>query len=202
MTSKTEAEALQAVESAKAALADALNMLREARGEPDDESCRHCKGEGKQPSFTSAAKDDEVGDCFDCKGTGRQKKSYPLVVTGIRWSGTAVQPPLLRRGTTWVSIRPCAEEHGGKTYLGWLLGDIACSQMAQPKHDGTLEISMCAHNPAIFVPDLGKIVYGYESWWGPLKTPDDLKKITDSDIENVWYVKALNDLTAKKSEAD
>jgi hypothetical protein len=27
-----------------------------------------------------------------------------------------------------------------------------------------------------------------------IETPDDLRRITDADIENVWYVRALRDL--------
>lgn len=46
-------------------------------------------------------------------------------------------------------------------------------------------------NPAIFVPELGKIIFGMESWWGRIKSEEELKDITDGDIENVWYVKML-----------
>ena len=44
-------------------------------------------------------------------------------------------------------------------------------------------------NPAIFVPELGKIIFGMESWWGRIKSEEELKDITDGDIENVWHVK-------------
>ena len=50
------------------------------------------------------------------------------------------------------------------------------------------------HNPAIWVPDLKKIVFGMESWWGVLRSRTISKQITDADIQNVWYVKALQAL--------
>jgi hypothetical protein len=46
-------------------------------------------------------------------------------------------------------------------------------------------------NPAIWVPSLNKIVWGSESWWGPITTPEQVREITDSDIESQWYVQAL-----------
>jgi hypothetical protein len=55
-------------------------------------------------------------------------------------------------------------------------------------------------NPAIFVPDLNKVIFGYESWWGEIKSPEELREITDDDIQNVWYVKALKMLEAKEAE--
>lgn len=46
-------------------------------------------------------------------------------------------------------------------------------------------------NPAIFVPEFNEIIWGIESWWSKIESPDDLKQVTDADIENAWYVKAL-----------
>ena len=39
------------------------------------------------------------------------------------------------------------------------------------------------------MPELGKIIFGMESWWGRIKSEEELKDITDGDIENVWHVK-------------
>lgn len=94
-----------------------------------------------------------------------------------------------------VRIRPCAKEHGDKTYLGIMLGDMALSQMAHYNEEAqTIKISKAMYNPAIYVPDLKKVIYGMESWWGKIKSEADLKKITDLDIGNVWYVKAIEQL--------
>ena len=48
-----------------------------------------------------------------------------------------------------------------------------------------------ATNPAIYVFDLQRIIFGAESWWGIIENPEELKDITDDDINNIWYVKAL-----------
>lgn len=197
----TEAQAQEAVDAARATLAQALDTLREVRGEDADEPCRFCKGSGEATRYRET---DEAKPCHFCKGSGRQRMSFPWIVTKVDWDTQtpAVKPSLFNRDTTWVSIRPCSKELGDKTYLGWLLGDIAMSQMARIQKDGTLEISMAMHNPAIFVPELGRIIYGCESWWGAIETPEDLRKITDADIDNVWYVKALKDLTSSPPTTD
>jgi hypothetical protein len=49
------------------------------------------------------------------------------------------------------------------------------------------------------VPDLARVVMGWESWWGEIRTPDDLRQITNADVENVWYVKALKTLSEQQN---
>ena len=49
-------------------------------------------------------------------------------------------------------------------------------------------------NPAIFVPDLNKIIFGCASWWHKIKNIDEIKDITMEDIENTWYVKLAKKL--------
>lgn len=89
-----------------------------------------------------------------------------------------------------VTVRPCGEEYKNKTYLGFYIGDVAHGASLKTLKK-KLQVHFSSHNPAIFVPELGKIIYGYESWWGRVKSEKDLKDITDADIMNVWYVKAL-----------
>ncbi len=94
-----------------------------------------------------------------------------------------------------VAVRPCAEEYEKKTFLGILIGEIALSVGCSfNKETGELKIGSRRHNPAIFIPDRNSIVYGCGSWWGKIESKDQLRKITDDDIENVWYVKALRQL--------
>lgn len=95
----------------------------------------------------------------------------------------------------WVKVRPCADEYKDKTYLGVLLGDLALSTSATIRGKKTLEISHSMYNPAIYIPDTKTIVMGCGSWWGSIDKPEDLKEISDKDIDNVWYVKALKDLS-------
>ena len=81
-----------------------------------------------------------------------------------------------------------------------LLGDLPIGAFISFHHDDQkLHISpLC--NPAIFVPELKKIIYGCESWWGEIESPEDFKEITSEDINNLWYVQLLKVMTGKEDE--
>lgn len=93
----------------------------------------------------------------------------------------------------FVAVRPCSKEYSNKTFLGVYLGEAALSQGIKLE-DGKLKTNLSHYNPAIFVPDLNEIIYGCGSWWGKIESAEDLKQISDTDINNVWYVKALKNL--------
>ncbi len=97
----------------------------------------------------------------------------------------------------YVAVRPVGENPENKTYLGILLGE--CSIMALGMYNiEKQEIFVNDRlNPMIFIPDLMKVVLGVESWWDIIDKPEDLKQITDADIQNVWYVKALREMQEK-----
>ncbi len=191
MSLPTESEALTAVEAARAALAAALDVLRQARGLPDDIPCQDCDGTGKWP-LAEAFGGSPDDPCDGCNGSGRQKAIFPWIVEDVEFlDRPAIMPG--RRGATWVAVRPCDAACGGKTYLGWLLGDIALS-VSVSFNRGTLTVGKSMYNPAIFVPDLGRVVFGRGSWWGAIKSPDDLRRISDADIGSVWYVRMMKDL--------
>lgn len=101
----------------------------------------------------------------------------------------------------WVSVRPCAADCEGKTFLGVYLGDLTFSI----DHWYNLQsnvLCLSPHtNPAIFVPDLKRVVWGCESWWDVIDSPEKLRKISDADIQNVWYVRALKELMEKQDDA-
>ena len=86
-----------------------------------------------------------------------------------------------------VSIKPCGED---KTYIGIYLGDFAKSTSMQIEKD-KIQVEFSQYNPAIYVPELKKVIYGYQSWWHEIESVDEFKKITNEDIENTWYVKLL-----------
>jgi len=86
----------------------------------------------------------------------------------------------------FVSVRPCGDEHGNKTYLGIYVGDV----------------NIGIPNPCIWVPDLKEYIFGCESWWGRIKSPEQLRQITDADIENVWYVRALREIESKPAPSE
>lgn len=125
---------------------------------------------------------------------------YPITVAGI----TNTPAPSIRYSTgraksgAYVAVRPCGPEFGGQTYLGVLLGDIATGASASfdPK-TGVLAVGLNFHNPAIWVPDFSRLVFGMESWWGVIESLEDFKQITAADISNIWYVKAMRELEAR-----
>ena len=67
-------------------------------------------------------------------------------------------------------------------------------------NEGNQELSIKTGmtNPAIFVPDLKTIIFGVESWRQRITTESQLRSITDIDIENVWYVKALKQIASEE----
>lgn len=112
--------------------------------------------------------------------------------------GSPIRPALFGK-TGLVKVRPCGEEHEGKTYLGIHIGDVALGSSVSIT-DSEIVCGWSRHNPGIYVPALDKMVYGCESWWGEIKGPDDLKDISDDDIENQWYVKAIMAMQSKEEK--
>lgn len=138
-------------------------------------------------------------------GEGRETRlPEPFTVQGIASKGTAAWRPRMLFGGQcgdMVAVRPVAKEHGDRTYLGILLGEIAQgTSVGFRKSDGTLVYDMSWHNPAIFVPDLDTVIFGISSWWGLISSADQLRDITDADIDGVWYVKALKQIERFKAE--
>jgi hypothetical protein len=101
----------------------------------------------------------------------------------------------LRKPGTFVAIRPCAKECEGRTYLGLYLGDLAMGFMTHVSREiEAIKIDFSWYNPAIWVFDLNKVVLGAESWWNPIKSEKHLRQITNNDIDNVWYVRAMRQM--------
>jgi len=109
--------------------------------------------------------------------------------------GKALKDPMGHKKGCLVAVRPCDEKYEGKTYLGFLIGDLALSSSISIEDDKIL-CDWSFYNPLIFIPSLGETVLGCGSWWGEINNEDDLKQITDNDIENVWYVKALAQMSS------
>ena len=120
---------------------------------------------------------------------------YPMEISGIK------KRPLRNINTkdsgSMVQVRPCADEYEKKTFLGIYIGDVPIEfNIAKYTKTNVLTI-IDTTNPAIFVPELNKVIFGYESWWGQIKSEEELSQITDGDIDNVWYVKALKQMSEK-----
>jgi hypothetical protein len=170
-----------------------LEALRaEVRKFAVQEDCHFCEGSGKHVG-------DDSKNCPRCKGSGKIASFFPFVVKDMKFPEIDKIFNALSFGPgevgDWVSVR-LANDADKNTYLGIYLGDWAGSFAASINHStGELVITAGLGNPAIYVPDLKKIVRGYECWWGLIKGPDDLQQITDQTIQNVWYVRALKELS-------
>lgn len=136
--------------------------------------------------------------CETCDKFKSRYIEYPLTIQGIEDEFNKHQEYNARKCGQFVKINPCGKEYGGKTYLGILLGDLPISVAISFLHDDQKLHVGAMTNPAIFVPDLKKIIYGCESWWGEIEKPEDLKDITPEDIENVWYVKLLKEMAGNE----
>ena len=70
----------------------------------------------------------------------------------------------------------------------------------KPIDTSGLGINSTMNNPAIFVPELKKIIYGCESWWKTIRSVDEFSKISNEDINNTWYVKLLQSMDQPEEE--
>lgn len=102
----------------------------------------------------------------------------------------------------FVKVRPCGNDYDGKTFLGIMIGELPLTISAnRDERNGKIVIRRSFYNPAILVPEIGKVVYGCGSWWGKIDSHEELEAITDADIDDVWYVK-LSKALAKSKKAE
>lgn len=131
-------------------------------------------------------------------GRPKRSKLEPLnwLVDRFYYTETeAFKPGWSAETGSWVAVRPVGEKYEGKTFLGIYLGDCALSVSARyDLKTKAINFKPSYHNPAIYVPDLKEIIYGSASWWSEIKSPEALRKISDADIQSVWYVKALKEM--------
>lgn len=120
---------------------------------------------------------------------------FPLEVSALKLMTTRERRE--QQSGSWVSIRVVGE---AVTRLGVYLGDLGHS-MTYTLDTRTKEVTvLLVRNPAIWVPDLKRVVWGCESWWGVIKTPEQLREITDADINDIWYVRALRELQERTEQ--
>lgn len=150
---------------------------------------------------------------------------FPIEVAGIGFDPDSPMfhkwRPSTRRPHPWVSIYPCGAGYEreprvdcescdgtgcnakGKpcgcttTYLGIHVGDIARGCSVRFK-DGALLFRPNCTNPAIWIPDRNELLFGAESFWGPVNDPKKLRLITREDCNNVFYVRALKEIGGQK----
>ena len=133
--------------------------------------------------------------CETCEDFKSRFIEFPITVNSLEIDKIR-QPALYADKIGSIcEVRPCDERCGGKTYAGILLGELTESIYGQFNEDtGTLSIRP-AYNPAIFVPELKRIVFGYECWWHMAKDESELQQITDDMIAGQWYVQLFKAMT-------
>jgi len=123
---------------------------------------------------------------------------YPMEISGIK--NRSPRNVNTHKTGSLVQIRPCSDKYEEKTYLGIYIGEVPIESMvALNTRTNVLDV-MSHANPAIFVPELKKVIFGCESWWGYIRSEEELKQITNKDIEDVWYVQLLKEM-GKKDES-
>lgn len=163
--------------------------------------CRHC---GIAADFRSFQCGENRPEFFSepgglaCSSFSSRYIEYPIQVEGIRveevFSLNERAPGQLAR------VRPCGDNPEGRTYLGFFLGELPTQPYASYQiKERVLKVGMAA-NPAIYVPELGRIVWGAESFWSRVSSKDALREISDKDISSQWYVQALRRVSGQEGE--
>ena len=164
-------------------------------------------GLGKDVSYfctRNGHKDSEIikgitkEQCESCEFFKSKFIEYPITISGI---DIDTDTRSLRQADIGklAKIRPCGEEYDDKTYIGIYLGDLPhAPHISHNENTGMLKI-IPMMNPAIFVPELKKIIFGCESWWSLIEKPEDMdKEITDELIQSQWYVQLAKAMCKKE----
>jgi len=134
---------------------------------------------------THKFKENHVCDEYACKYI-----QYPLEISAIDSTMETSRYKTAYTGK-FVAVRPCAEKYENKTFLGIMIGELPWFLQVSHVPETKVLSVLPAHNPAMLVFDTNEIIFGAESWWSVIKSEEDLQAITDADIDNVFYVKAL-----------
>ena len=135
-------------------------------------------------------------ECESCIQFKNKHIQYPIEVNKIKYepfeSWNRYEP-----GTP-VRIMPCAKEYKEKTYLGMYLGNLPTQNYVSYERKNK-QLDICTmNNPAIYVFELKKIIYGCESYWSVISDPNDFEDITKETLDNVWYVQLLKEFYGDK----
>lgn len=160
------------------------------------ERCRHAHHSWKDGKIHCIKKEGaEVTNdiCEKCETFKSKYIEFPLTINGIDAQPIKTDSLHCQTGAL-VAVQPCEEEYQGKTFLGFFLGELPLSIIHSFNQETGILCAYSHRNPAMFVPELGKIIWGCASWWSEIKSKEDFKEITDNDIENTWYVQLAKKL--------
>ena len=130
----------------------------------------------------------DISKCETCPMFKSRYIQFPITVKEIE----------VKEPEVWnAQLAPCSVRLAGdddkKTYFGIYLGELPwMTGIGFNEKEGKLKIHTTT-NPGIFIPELGKVVYGAECWW---KRGDNFTEITDDLIGNQWYMRLLNSMAS------
>lgn len=157
-------------------------------GKKHDES--HCVAGGWEDEKVRIVSAEE---CDSCERFDSRYIEYPLTIMGID------NQKIDTSGLGHVCGELCevtlaGKDTGEKSYLGIYLGDLPIAIHTSYNRDSGILSNSTMTNPAIYVFELRKIVYGCESWWRTIKSVDDFSGISKEDIDGTWYVQLLREM--------
>lgn len=128
-------------------------------------------------------------DCENCECYKSRYIEYPIQVNAIE--SEKLEGMMMYASGCLVRIKPCAKKYEGKTYLGLYLGDQPRIPSVSYDEDKKVLTVRAVNYPAIYVFALKEIIFGNESWWCKINSPEDMKDISEEEINNTWYMKLL-----------
>lgn len=130
-------------------------------------------------------------DCEKCMNYRSKYIEYPIEVASIELAeGFDLYKKSIGR---IVRIKPCFEETEEKEYLGIFLGELfSCNAVSYKRKEKHLTVTPVL-NPAIYVPELKQIVYGYESWWSFIENKDEIYSISKDDGLSHFFMDLYED---------
>ena len=174
------------------------------------ERCRYChrfigKNHNEAHCVFNGREDEKVivvttEDCENCGNFSSRFIEYPLTIQEIE--NTPIDTVGIRKSCGELcEVTLAKKDTGKKSYLGIYFGDLPIGiQSTYDTKTGKLN-NFAVKNPAIYVFELKRIVYGCESWWRIIKSLDEFKGIPMDEIENTWYVRLLRDMQKKDNNS-
>ena len=137
----------------------------------------------------------------ECCNTCERYKSlyieYPIQVDKINTTPIEPSPLYAEYIGKPCAVRLCRDDNDATTYIGIFLGELPYEMMISYQEDSKELHQYPAYNPAILIPEKKEIVWGYESWWKIINSPEDFTEISAADIQSQWYVQMWTNLFPK-----
>lgn len=128
--------------------------------------------------------------CNSCERFQSKFIEYPITVKDIVNKNIDTTGISCKCGDM-CEVTLCNDDAENRSYIGICLGELPISILSSYNKNTGVLTNDTLSNPAIFVPELKRIVYGCESFWRRIDSIEDFKGITKEDIENTWYVSLL-----------